>query len=232
MRAGRRSGELDARALPAHHQRHLCTGATDPRTGAGRRLIFACLLCGTGPSSVTTPSRSNSDPHGLRPRASDQARRTVAESPSGRWRPDDTLPPRRRGPARLRPCGDRQSVLDRNARCDRYQRSRTIRRWLGGGATPVAPGHRESDHLLAGWGVGGLAGPAARHQQAQLEYVDACARDIGNDYIWTLNGELRHPSRGHQYVSDKHGRASGASLSERIVMVPRSVPLATLRSGG
>jgi len=89
-----------------------------------------------------------------------------------------------------------------------------------------------SDHLLAGWGVGGLAGPAARHQQAQLEYVDACARDIGNDYIWTLNGEPRHPSRWHQYVSDKHGRASGASLSERIVMVLRSVPLATLRSGG
>jgi hypothetical protein len=86
-----------------------------------------------------------------------------------------------------------------------------------------------SDHLLAGWGVSGLSGPAARHQQTQLDYVRTCAQEFAKDYIWTLNGEPRHPSRWHQYVSDRYGRASGASLSERLTMVLRPVPLATLR---
>jgi hypothetical protein len=54
------------------------------------------------------------------------------------------------------------------------------------------------------------------------------AGDIGNDCIWTLNGEPRHPSRWDQYVSDRHGRASGATFSERIAQVLTSVPLATL----
>jgi hypothetical protein len=89
-----------------------------------------------------------------------------------------------------------------------------------------------SDHLLAGWGVSGLVGPAARHQQTQLDYVSTFAQECGKDYIWTLNGEPRHPSRWHQYVSDRYGRASGTSLSERLAMVLRSVPLATLRPEG
>ena len=42
-----------------------------------------------------------------------------------------------------------------------------------------------SDHLLEGWGVRGLAGPATQHKRTQLEYLDACARDIGKDYLDT-----------------------------------------------
>ena len=85
-----------------------------------------------------------------------------------------------------------------------------------------------SDQLLAGWGVSGLAGAAAQNQRAQLDYVRNCAEDIGKDYIWTLNGEPRHPSRWHQYVSDRHGRAVGATSGERIAMVLTSVPIAAL----
>jgi Protein of unknown function (DUF1643) len=86
----------------------------------------------------------------------------------------------------------------------------------------------EADHLLAGWGVSGLAGQAAVNRRAQLCYVGECARESGKDYIWTLNGEARHPSRWHQYVSDRHGRASGASLNERMAMVLTSIPFTTL----
>jgi hypothetical protein len=86
----------------------------------------------------------------------------------------------------------------------------------------------ECDCLLAGWGVSGLVGEAAAHRRRQLNYVRACAREVGRDYIWALGGEPRHPSRWHQYVSDRHGRASGSSLSKRISMVLTSVPLATL----
>jgi hypothetical protein len=85
-----------------------------------------------------------------------------------------------------------------------------------------------SDQLLAGWGVSGLVGSAARNRQAQLNYLHRCSRDVGNDRIWTLNGESRHPSRWHQYVSDRHGRALGATFRERMAMVLTSVPIATL----
>lgn len=86
----------------------------------------------------------------------------------------------------------------------------------------------ESDHLLAGWGVSSLAGRAAIHRQSQVDYVRACARDVGKDCIWTLNGEPRHPSRWHQYVSDRHGRANGESLAERLWMVLTPVRFETL----
>lgn len=87
-----------------------------------------------------------------------------------------------------------------------------------------------SDHLLAAWGVSGLGGVAAQHQRTQVEYVIAHARKMGKENIWTLNGEPRHPSRWHQYVSDKHGRASGESFTERLAIVLMSVPLENLWS--
>jgi hypothetical protein len=85
-----------------------------------------------------------------------------------------------------------------------------------------------SDHLLAGWGVSGLSGPVARHKQAQVDFVRETAERAGKERIWTLLGEARHPSRWHQYVSDKHGRTSGGSLPERIGAVLKSVSLSTL----
>lgn len=85
-----------------------------------------------------------------------------------------------------------------------------------------------SDHLIAAWGVSGLSGHTARQQRKQLEFVFCAARDVGQEHIWTLNGEPRHPSRWHQYVSDRHARASGASLTERLAMVLKSVPIKTV----
>lgn len=85
-----------------------------------------------------------------------------------------------------------------------------------------------SDHLLAGWGIRGLVGPAAGHQRAQLSWLHDYLLGTGRDEIWTLNGEARHPSRWHQYVSDRHGRARGTSFSERLAVVLTLVPVASL----
>lgn len=83
----------------------------------------------------------------------------------------------------------------------------------------------ESDHLLAGWGVSGLSGLASTRRLMQIEYVYSCARKTGKNAIWTLNGEARHPSRWHQYVSDRHGRARGNSLRDRIGSVLTQIPV-------
>ncbi len=85
-----------------------------------------------------------------------------------------------------------------------------------------------ADHLMAAWGVGGLSGPASVYQRRQLRFIASTALESGRGHIWTLSGEPRHPSRWHQYVSDRHGRASGASLTERLAMVLTSVPTETL----
>ena len=84
----------------------------------------------------------------------------------------------------------------------------------------------DADVLIAGWGVSGLQGDAQRHREAQVQWVTASAtlrRHVG---VWTLNGEPRHPSRWHQYVSDRHGRASGDTQAERLqsVLVFKTLP--------
>jgi hypothetical protein len=87
-----------------------------------------------------------------------------------------------------------------------------------------------ADHLLAAWDVGGLSGRASAYRRQQLRFVASTAQDAGRVHIWTLNGEPRHPSRWYQYVSDRHGGASGTSLTERLAMVLMSVPVETLCS--
>jgi hypothetical protein len=84
----------------------------------------------------------------------------------------------------------------------------------------------QSDQLLAGWGVRGLVGYAARHQRAQLEHLHDCLQSTRHGTLWTLNGEARHPSRWHQYVSDRHKRASGESFAERLTKVLTLTPIA------
>lgn len=83
-----------------------------------------------------------------------------------------------------------------------------------------------SAELVAGWGVSGLHGPAAAHRQGQLAWlVDQLAARGQPLSIWTLNGEPRHPSRWHQYVSDRHGRASGPTLHDRLGSVLQQVEI-------
>lgn len=79
--------------------------------------------------------------------------------------------------------------------------------------------------VLAGWGVAGLTGPARRYMEAQVDWLRDCAHDNGIDAFWTIGGEPRHPSRWHQYVSDKYGRTTGGTFEERIAQVLVEVPV-------
>ena len=86
----------------------------------------------------------------------------------------------------------------------------------------------QSDVLIAGWGVKSWSGPSAVHFRDQLNFVQAVARDAGKNEIWTLGGEPRHPSRWHQYVSERYGRATGETLAARLSSVLEAVPLDAL----
>lgn len=85
-----------------------------------------------------------------------------------------------------------------------------------------------STELVAGWGVSGLYGLAAANFRAQISWLHAWFQDGSRlPSMWTLDGESRHPSRWHQYVSDRHGRATGATFRERLESVLRhtSIPM-------
>jgi hypothetical protein len=79
--------------------------------------------------------------------------------------------------------------------------------------------------VLAGWGVAGLTGQARRRMEAQEEWLSERARDLGIKAFWMVGGKPRHPSRWHQYVSDKYGRTTGGSFEERIAQVLVEVPI-------
>jgi hypothetical protein len=85
----------------------------------------------------------------------------------------------------------------------------------------IDKGLERSQAVLAAWGVGGLTGSARVNQFEQIQWLTGRLARFGHDEIWTLNGETRHPSRWHQYVSDKHGRTEGGVLRDRLGQVLR-----------
>lgn len=91
--------------------------------------------------------------------------------------------------------------------------------------------------ILAGWGVSGLRSPGQQMLDEQVGWLQARAQESGIHGFWMLGGQPRHPSRWHQYVSDKYGRTAGGTFDDRIaqaltfVAFPRagSVPVAPLK---
>jgi hypothetical protein len=83
--------------------------------------------------------------------------------------------------------------------------------------------------LLAGWGITGLTGDARRARQTQVNWLCSAALGTGIDTIWMVGGKPRHPSRWHQFVSDKYGRTTGGTFEERLaqVMVKECISAAT-----
>lgn len=79
--------------------------------------------------------------------------------------------------------------------------------------------------VLACWGVAGLRGDARQWMHEQVEWLTEQARESGLSTFWTVGGEPRHPSRWHQYVSDKYGRTTGGTFEERIAQVLVEVPV-------
>lgn len=101
--------------------------------------------------------------------------------------------------------------------------------WLGARAD-LRQKISAADALIAAWGLGGLTGPARHHSRAQVRWLIEQAVAAGHTEMWTVAGKPRHPSRWHQYVSDKHGRTSGGPFERRLEEVLIAVPLADLSS--
>ncbi|WP_410666751.1 DUF1643 domain-containing protein [Amycolatopsis sp. cmx-4-68] len=87
-----------------------------------------------------------------------------------------------------------------------------------------------STTLLAGWGVSGLHGIAKKHLRQQISWLIEQVTASQHLTIWTINSQPRHPSRWHQYVSDKHGRTHEGSLHQRLTSVLVPVTPDMLRS--
>jgi hypothetical protein len=85
------------------------------------------------------------------------------------------------------------------------------------------------DEFLAAWGLPTLTGPARLHRREQIAWLETEARRAGHLTAWTVAGQARHPSRWHQYVSDKHGRTSGGTFADRLREVLLQSPLEMLR---
>lgn len=78
-----------------------------------------------------------------------------------------------------------------------------------------------ADQLLIGWGLGGGFGGAARRLfRNQVDWVQSeITRERSVPRVWTVGPEARHPSRWHQYVSDRHGRTQGGDFRTRLQSV-------------
>jgi hypothetical protein len=96
----------------------------------------------------------------------------------------------------------------------------------------LAPLFPLASALLGAWGVAGLNGDARQFRDAQVEWLAREAGAAGLTHMWMLGGRPLHPSRWHQFVSDKYGRTSGGSFEERIVQVLVEVPLAVATATG
>lgn len=83
--------------------------------------------------------------------------------------------------------------------------------------------------VLGGWGVSGLTRGARNLRDEQVRWLRTRAQERGIRGFWMVGGEPRHPSRWHQYVSDKYGRTDGGSFEERLRKVLAPVPLERLR---
>lgn len=85
---------------------------------------------------------------------------------------------------------------------------------------------QSADHIVLGWGLGGISGIARQHFNAQVRWVEQeLARRGEGVPVWTIGDGPRHPSRWHQYVSDRHGRTAQGSLQDRLrsVLVEQSI---------
>ncbi|MCW2599496.1 MAG: hypothetical protein JWM02_1325 [Frankiales bacterium] len=85
------------------------------------------------------------------------------------------------------------------------------------GRPELLAGLQAGDALLAAWGVSALTGAARVHHRSQVAWLVDAAAEVGCDRVWTVGPQPRHPSRWHQYVSDRHRRTStAATTAERL----------------
>lgn len=109
-----------------------------------------------------------------------------------------------------------RSVIDLDEQEDQY--------WAA--ARPdILQALERSCSMLGAWGIAGLTGATRALRDRQVEWLYATAVDRGLTAIWMVGAKPRHPSRWHQYLSDKYGRTSGGSSAERLKEALVSVAL-------
>lgn len=86
-----------------------------------------------------------------------------------------------------------------------------------------------ADGLLFGWGLLGQLRGAQQAAENQVLWLVHEAVEAGHSAAWAV-GEVRHPSRWHQYTADRHGRTEGGSAQARLGQVLRSRPLAPVEA--
>jgi len=91
----------------------------------------------------------------------------------------------------------------------------------------LADGVLDCEGVLMGFGTIPVTGVARHHFGQQLDWFAGQLRESGHQEVWQV-GDARHPSRWHQYVSDRHGRTSGGSFEERLREVLTSTSLSVL----
>lgn len=90
--------------------------------------------------------------------------------------------------------------------------------------TDLADALVNADGLLAGWGVAGVTSQARRQLLGQVDWLYEHAAAVGIESIWMVGGQPRHPSRWHQFVSNKYGRTMGGTADQRLREVLIAVP--------
>jgi len=82
-----------------------------------------------------------------------------------------------------------------------------------------------SDEILLAWGIGEFNGATRQNFRRQKAWLLEELRCANVERIWLVDNETRHPSRWHQFVSDRHGRTIGGTFEQRIgqVLRPMSV---------
>lgn len=96
--------------------------------------------------------------------------------------------------------------------------------------TRLAEQLRTMDGVLAAWGISGASGQMRHARDERAAWLLAEAELCGHDFVWTVGGAARHPSRWHQYVADRHGRTAGGSFDERLSQVLVATPTASVNA--
>lgn len=96
--------------------------------------------------------------------------------------------------------------------------------WVGSRAQ-ICCNLKDCTELLFAWGVLRHLGAARTNARAQIDWVLGWALATGYRGAWSVGLDIRHPSRWHQYISDKHGRTDGGESDERLrqVLVYREI---------
>ena len=84
--------------------------------------------------------------------------------------------------------------------------------------------------LLFAWGLLRNLRLARPMAEAQVRWLIGVADEFGHQEAWSVGSDVRHPSRWHQFTSDKYARTGGGTPEERLKQVLYRRPLSEFKS--